>query len=471
MPATLRRSSASTLGRVTDDSTVAKRRRFVDVTPLRVSPAFARLWFGGAISGVGAMLTVVAVGLQVYDITESTLAVSLVGGIGLVPMIVAGLWGGMIADAFDRKRVLIVSALLGWGSTIGLVVMAFIDAGLDAALASGQGGEVPVWPLYVLATLSSVAATVQMTTRSAVTPRLLPAELVPAASALNGIAFGFQLTLGPALAGVLVASVGFGWTYLVDVVLFSTMFFGIITLPRMSPSEGVERPGWRSLTQGVDFLRNAPNIRMSFIVDIVAMTFGRPHVLFPAAGVLVLGGGPVTVGVLTAAMAVGTFLASLFSGPVGQVNRHGLAVARAITIYGGLVLLLGLVVLAMQLGLSGGWVSPVGPDFVDVNPIALGVAVFALLGMGASDEISAIFRGTMLLMAAPDGMRGRLQGIFTVVVTGGPRIGDLYIGILATAVALWFPPVLGGILIVGLIAVLVRAQRSFRQYDARAPTP
>lgn len=446
------------------DETPPKRRRLVDTTPLRVSPAFARLWFGGAISGVGAQLTVVAVGLQVYDITRSTLAVSLVGGIALIPMVVAGLWGGMIADAFDRKRVLIVSALVGWTSIIGLALLAWYDSGLPA-------DEVPVWPLYVLATLSSVSATVQMTTRSAVTPRLLPGELVPAASALNGIAFGIQLTFGPALAGVLVASVGYGWTYLVDVLLFSTMFLGIVTLPRMAPSEGVERPGWKSLTQGIAFLRRAPNIRMSFLVDIVAMTFGRPHVLFPALGVLVFGGGPVTVGILTASMAVGTFLASLFSGPVGHVHRHGVAIGRAISVYGGFVLLLGVTVLGMQVALANGWVAEVGTDFGQVNPVALGIAAFALLGMGASDEISAIFRGTMLLMATPDAMRGRLQGIFTVVVAGGPRIGDLYIGVFATAVALWFPPVLGGILIIGLIAVLVRVQGSFRQYDARKPSP
>jgi hypothetical protein len=446
------------------DEIPPKRRRLVDTTPLRVSPAFARLWFGGAISGVGAQLTVVAVGLQVYDITRSTLAVSLVGGIALIPMIVAGLWGGMIADAFDRKRVLLVSAIIGWLSVIGLTLLAWYDSGLPT-------GEVPVWPLYLFATLSSVASTVQFTTRSSVTPRLIPGELVPAASALNGIAFGVQLTLGPALAGVLVAAVGYGWTYLVDVLLFATMFLGIITLPRMAPSEGVERPGWKSLTQGVEFLRNAPNIRMSFLVDIVAMTFGRPHVLFPALGALVFGGGPVTVGILTAAMAVGTFLAALFSGPVGHVHRHGVAVARAITVYGGFVLLLGLTVLGMELGLATGRVADVGAAFHQVNPIALGIAAFAMLGMGASDEISAIFRGTMLLMAAPDGMRGRLQGVFTIVVTGGPRIGDLYIGVFATAVALWFPPVLGGILIIALIAVLVRVQGSFRHYDARNPSP
>jgi MFS family permease len=433
----------------------------VDLTPLRVSRAYSRLWWGGAISGIGAQLTIVAVGLQVYDITRSTLAVALVGGIGLIPMIVAGLWGGMLADAFDRKIVLFWSAVVGWLATIGLVGIAWYHATL-----TGPGD---VWPLYVLATLISVSATVSMSTRGSITPRLLPGELVPAASALGGIAFGVQLTLGPALAGILVASVGFRWTYLVDVVLFATMFVGILSLPRLAPAEGVERPGWRSLKQGAAFLRQAPNIRMSFLVDIIAMTFGRPHVLFPAVGAVVFGGGPVTVGILTAAMAVGTFLASLFSGPVGHIHRHGLAVGRAIMVYGGFVAMLGVVILVREVGDLG----PVGEEFVagQVDFLAVGLAAFALVGMGASDEISAIFRSTMLLMAAPDGMRGRLQGIFIVVVAGGPRVGDLYYGILAAAIALWFPPVLGGLLIVALLALCLRAQRSFREYDARTPTP
>src|SRR5690606_10951194 len=158
-------------------------------------------------------------------------------------------------------------------------------------------------------------------------------------------------------------------------------------------------------------------------------------------------------------------------GPVGHVHHHGLAVARSITVYGGFVLLLGISVLVLEVGLGAGWFAPVGEEFSRVNPVALGVAAIALVGMGASDESSAIFRSTMLLMAAPDGMRGRLQGIFTVVVAGGPRVGDLYIGVFATAVALWFPPVLGGILIIGLIALLVRVQQGSRECDRPPPTP
>ncbi len=442
------------------DTPAGRRRRFVDLTPLRESPAFARLWAGGAVAGVGAQLTVVAVGLQVYAITESTFAVSLVGGIGLIPLIIAGLWGGTIIDAFDRRTVLIASAVLGWTATVGLALIAWWDAGQSE-------GSVPVWPLYVLATVISVSSTMQLATRQAVIPRLLPGHLVPGASALAGIAFGFQLTIGPALAGVLVATSGFGWTYLVDVVLFAFGFLGIVSLPKLAPSELTERPGWRSLRAGVAFLRRAPNIRTSFVVDLIAMTFGRPHVLFPAVGALVFGGGPITVGVLVAAGAVGTFLAGLFSGPVGHVRLQGRAVVYAIIFYGGFVFAFGVVVGVMQTG----WFPPVGEALADANVVAIALGGIAMAGMGASDEVSAIFRNTMMMMATPDHMRGRLQGIFTVVVTGGPRLGDLYVGLLATAVALWFPPVLGGILIVGLLALVFRVVPSFRAYDAVNPTP
>jgi MFS family permease len=440
------------------DPAPARRRRFADLTPLRSSPAFARLWIGSTISAIGAQLTIVAVGLQIYDLTHSTFAVSLVGGLALLPMIVAGLWGGMLADAFDRRLVLIVSSLVGWGTTLGLIALSILAT---------VGQEPPIWEFYVLTTLNSVAATISNATRAAVYPRILPDHLIAPASALNGIAFGLSLTLGPALAGVLVASVGFDWTYGVDAVLFAAGFLGILSLPSMAPLHDAVRPGWQSLKEGMTFLRHAPNIRSGFLIDIIAMSFGRPFVLFPAVGAVAIGGGPITVGVLTAAAAIGTFLTGLLSGPVGHVRRQGLAIGRAVMIYGGFILLFGLVIAFMQTG----WFGHPGTDFAHVNMVALVLAAIALAGTGASDEVSAIFRSTMLLVAAPDGMRGRLQGIFTVVVAGGPRIGDLYAGILASLVALWFPPVLGGILIVVLVATIVRVVRSLRAYDAQHPTP
>lgn len=446
----------------TPDHAPVKRRRFVDLAPLKASPAFARLWIGNAISGIGAQMTIVAVGLQIFDMTRSTMMVALVGGVALVPMVIAGLWGGMLADAFDRRLVLIISSLTGWTAVLGLVALSTWDAML---VADGQRAE--VWPFYVLTTINTVAATISGATRSAVTPRILPVHLISRAAALNGIAIGIMLTVGPALAGVLVATVGLPITFAIDAVLFTAGFLGILGLPKLPPLGEVARPGLQSLRDGMRFMRAAPNIRMSFIVDIIAMTFGRPFALLPAVGAVAIGGGPVTVGVLTAAAAIGTLLASLFSGPVAHVHRHGVAVTRAITVYGGFVALLGAVILAMTLG----WGGPVGEDWSQVWWPALAVAAIAFAGMGASDEISAIFRSTMLLTAAPDDMRGRTQGLFTVVVAGGPRVGDLYAGAAATLIALWAPPLFGGLVIVVLIAVVTRAQRTFLAYDARNPTP
>lgn len=446
--------------------TAAPRRRLVDLSPLKASPAFARLWFGGAIAGIGAQMSIVAVGLQIYDMTRSSFAVGLVGGFALVPMIIAGLWGGMLADVFDRRRLLIASSIVAWASTLGLVALATWDAVLVA-----DGGRAPVWPFYAVTTLNAVAATISSATRSALVGRLLPPELISRAAALNGIAFGTTLTVGPALAGVLAASIGLAWTFAVDAVLFTFGFLGIWMLPALPRLGDKVAAGWPVLKEGLGFLKRAPNIRMSFIVDIVAMTFGRPYVIFPALGATIIGGSALTVGALTAAGAVGTILASLFSGPVGRVHRHGVAVARAITAFGAFALMFGVAVAVM-----GAIDHEAGPGWSGIYWPALILCGLAMVGMGASDEVSAIFRQTMLIRAVPDQMRGRLQGIFIVVVTGGPRIGDMYAGTLAVMTALWCPPLLGGIAIIGLIAVLtrvrsMRAGGTFRDYDDRHPVP
>ena len=436
-------------------------RHLVDLAPLRASPAFARLWIGGAISGIGAFMTQVAVGLQIYEITESTFMVGLVGGVALLPMVAAGLWGGMIADVFDRRTVLIASSLVAWATTLGLVVLSFWDVHLQ-----GSGSHAPVWPFFVVTTLSAVASTVSNATRGSVVGRILPEDMISRATALNGIAFGAMLTIGPALAGVLAATVGLPWTFAIDAVLFTAGFLGVWMLPPLPRLGEKVEAGWPVLREGLAFLRRSPNIRMSFIVDTVAMTFGRPYVLFPALGATVVGGGPLTVGALTAAGAVGTMLTSLFSGPVGRVHRHGVAISRAIQVFGLFAALFGVSVLLLgrvEHQPGEGWAGVHLPTLV-----ALGVC---MAGMGAADEVSAIFRQTMIIQAAPDEMRGRLQGVFIVVVTGGPRVGDLYAGALATAVALWCPPLLGGVVIMVVLAVVLRSHRAWRDYDARTPTP
>jgi MFS family permease len=432
----------------------ARRGHLIDISPLRESPAFARLWAGSAIAGIGGQMTIVAVGLHIYDITGSTFAVAMVGTLALIPMIAAGLYGGMLADAFDRRRVALASSTVAWLSTIGLVLVAW-------------SGFEQVWPFYVLTTVISVAATITGTARQAIVPRLVSRELLPAASALGGVSMGVMVTVGPALAGVLVASVGFGWTYLIDVVLFTAAFLGIVTLPAIRPEGETSRPGIESVKTGLRFLKSAPNVRMSFIVDVIAMTFGRPHALFPAVGALVIGGGAVTVGVLTAASAIGTLVCSLFSGRIGLVRKHGVAIGWSIAVYGAFVAGFG-AVLAV-LAFSGSTRST--SDIEGADLVALGIAGLMMAGTGAADNVSSIFRSTILQTAVPDNMRGRLQGIFTVVVTGGPRVGDFYVGVLALVVAVWVPPLLGGILIIALIALCLRIAPSFRHYDADHPTP
>jgi MFS family permease len=430
-----------------------RRSHFVDLSPLKESKPFRYLWLGNSLSGIGNQMTIVAVGLHIYQLTHSTLAVSLVGAFSLIPMILAGLYGGMLADAFDRRVILIISASLAWVATITLATIAWL--GVDV-----------VWPFYVLSVVISVAATVTGTVRQAVLPRLLPARLIPAASALSGMSIGVMLTVGPALAGVLVALVGFGWTYTVDVILFLSAFAGILSLPRLAPDGEVQRPGLESLRYGIRFLRGAPNVRMSFIVDIIAMTFGQPRVLFPAAGALVLGGGAVTVGVLTAAGAVGALLSSLFSGRLGGERWHGRMIRLSIVVYGLFIAGFGAVLAVMMLG-------PFGPvSATHANIVAVAIAAVMLAGSGAADNVSSIFRQTILQTAVPDNVRGRLQGIFTVVVTGGPRIGDIYVGLLATIGAIWFPPLLGGLLIAALLLLITRARKgAFLRYDALSPTP
>ena len=433
---------------------VARRSHFVDLTPFRRSPAFFRLWLGTGIAAIGGQMTVVAVGLHIYDLTGSTGAVALVGVIGLLPMIVAGLYGGVLADTFDRRRVAILAESAAWLSVLGLAALAWLH--IDV-----------LWFYYALTTLTAVATTIVGATRAAIVPRLVDRELLPAASALGGISMGISITVGPALAGVLVAGVGIQWTYTVDAVLFLAAFTGIVTLPPIRPEGGGTTRGIPALVEGIAFLRHAPNIRLGFVIDIVAMTFGMARVLYPAVGALAIGGGAVTVGILFAAGAVGTLLSSLLSGRLGHVRRQGLAIRNAVLAYGGFMLAFGLVLLPLGTRQGGS----ITDSLASANLPALALAAIALAGAGAADNISSVFRNTMMQSAVPDAMRGRTQGIFTVVVTGGPRIGDAFVGLVVLSTLLWLPSVLGGVLIVAVVAVLVRLSPSFRGYDALDPRP
>lgn len=438
-------------------SSPAKKRNLVDLTPLKEVPAFARLWWGSLLSGLGSQLTLVAVALLIYDITHDTGAVALVGGIALIPMVLSGPIGGMITDAFERRLVMIISATIMFLSTAGLLAISVLE---DFAKLGGY--HVWVWPIYVCTTIAAVSATVLGSARHASIPRILPKELITKASALNGISMGTQVMVGPALAGVLVAVSNFSFVFAADLLLTATGFLGIINLPKIHVASDATRPGWKSFKESIVYLRDYPVIGAGFIVDIFAMTLGRPYVLLPAAAATVIGGGPITVGILTAAAAAGSFSTSALSGRLTGITRQGLAIANSVKVFGAFITLLGLVLLVMGTGIFG---HP-GNTFDSANYVALGIAAFAMFGTGASDEVSAIFRTSMMQTVAPDHLRGRLIGLFISVVGGGPRLGDVYAGIMATLIGLWAGPVFGGIGIVVAMFVILRVTPKFRDFKS-----
>jgi MFS family permease len=417
-----------------------------DITPLRESPDFRRLWLGSAVSNVGSQLTLVAVGLEVYRLTQDSLYVGLLSIFALVPLAVGGLLGGSIADSHDRRTVALLSSAVLWLTTGGLALQAWLQVG-------------NVWLLYALVAVQSGAQAINQPARSAIIPALLRKELLPAANALNMVTFGLSMTAGPLLAGVLVASVGFGWTYTLDLVSFVFAFWALLKLPPMPPGAEAGRAGMRSVVEGFRFLGTRPNLRMTFILDLIAMILAQPRALLPAIGALMIGGGETTVGILLASVAVGAFLAGLFSGPLGAVRRQGSAVVWSVMGWGASVAAFGLVVVLAGRSGSGGvtfWLVP--------------AAICCALA-GIADSVSAVFRTTILQAATPDHLRGRLQGVFIVVVAGGPRLGDMLAGGGTKIFSEGWVLLLGGILCIVVAWMVARWQSGFLEYDARNPVP
>ncbi|GAA2075246.1 MFS transporter [Pseudolysinimonas kribbensis] len=432
------------------DCAPPRRRWFLDVAPLRESPAYRRFWMSGVAGGIGTQLTAVAIGIQVYDLSGTTAAVALVGGFALAPMIVMGIFGGAIVDAFDRRKVLIVASSISFVAPLGIAGLSWLSV-------------TELWPYYVFTTLSSTVGALVGAARFAIHPRLVERRLLPAVAALSGISAGLQSAVGPALGGLLVAAVGFAWTYTIDLGLFLVGFWGIASLPAIVPAVRA-RVGPAAIAEGLRFLRSARNLRTAIGIQIATFAFGRAYALLPAVGAVLLGGGATTVGILVAASAVGVIVSGVLSGPLGRVRRQGRAMliaagcmASGVAVFGALVLTLSLL--------------PHDADAHHVDlPWLIGLAT-ALVLVGAADNIAGIFRTTMMQSAAPDEMRGRLQGLYTLVLTAGPRVGDVFAGFVAAAGALWWPPLLGAVVIGIVLVAIARLRPAFRQYDAREPVP
>jgi len=422
------------------------RSLVVDTRPLRIV-RFRDLWAGLTVSNLGAQLTVVAVGLQVYTITGSTPAVGLLGLAALVPLVAFGLYGGAIVDRHDRRVVAVTSALVGWLAVLGLLVQALV-------------GNQHVVVLYALVALSSGANAVTSPARSVIIPRLVPAELMAAANALQTLGWNVSLTVGPMLGALLVAQAGYATAYGLDAVLFTFALVALARLGPMPPEPGTaSRGGFSLVLDGLRFLRGTPNLRMTFVVDIIAM-MAMPRVLFPAVGIWFIGGGATTTGALTAAVAVGGVLAGLLSGGLTRLRAQGKVITWAITVWGVAMVAFGVVLVAA------------GPHQREqLVPWALVAALVALAVGGGADSVSAVFRTTILQVATPDAYRGRLQGMFIVVVAGGPRIGELVLGAVAGKVGEQWAALGSGVLCVVALWLVVMLQRTFWRYDATHPEP
>jgi MFS family permease len=402
------------------------RKHAIDLRPLKITD-YRRLLVGQGTAFVGSMLTQVAVPVEVYDITKSSFYVGLVGFVGLLPIVVFGLYGGAIADAVDRRLLNLVSSLGVWAVTLALLAQALLNL-----------NNVPL--LLGLVFVQSAMFAVASSARGAVIPRIVPEELVASANTLNFTVGNVGQVVGPLIAGALVTlDNGFAYAYGIDALLFTAALYASARLPSIPPDGNAERASMAMVADGLRFIARRPVLVMSFLVDIAAMVLAMPRALFPAVADAKFGGN---VGPLYAAIAIGAVVAGASGGWISRVHKQGRALVFAIVGWGAAVALSGL---AGQLWL----------------------AVLLLAVAGAADLVSAVYRQTILQTYAPDEMRGRMQGVFVAVVAGGPRLGDVRAGVTASVTTPQFSWVFGGIACMVVVAVAGVLVRPFWNYDTR----
>jgi MFS family permease len=401
----------------------------MDTRPLRI-PAYRRLWTSTIVTAVGSQLTAVAVPKQIYDITHSSAWVGYASLAGLVPMVVFALWGGAVADTVDRRKLLLVTN--GGIAVTSLLFWAQAIAGLDSVVV-----------LMLLLALQQAFFGLNSPARNASVARLVPAEELPAANALSSTVMQTGLVAGPLLAGVLIPVIGLPELYLVDALALCVTVWAVFRLPALPPlGDGpARRAGIRQIAEGFAYISRHKVLLLSFLADIVAMVFGMPRALFPqlAAQTYQSYGEGLALGVLFAGIPVGAVLGGLFSGVFSRARRHGWMVIGAVVGWGAAV---------AASGLSGNlWVA---------------MAFLALAGV--ADMVSMVFRGAILLSAATDEMRGRMQGVFTVVVAGGPRLADVLHGTAGSVLGPRTAVAGGGALVVVLMLILAATVPALRRY-------
>ena len=379
----------------------------VDIRPLRESRDFRRLWFGTGISAIGTQITTVAIPFQLWEETHSTLLLGTLGIAALLPLLVVPIYGGAVADAVDRRRMLLLSDVALMLVTVGLLVNVLVGA--------------RVWVLFVAEALGTAAYGFQRPARNALTPKLVPDGQLLAAIAVEDVVFTLARVAGPAMAGLLIGGVGLAGAYAVDIGTFGASLIAIWLLPSAPPAPDADRPSWQSILDGFRLIGRRQALLGIFVVDTIAMIFGMPRSLFPAFADM-LGGGPAFLGLMYSSLFAGALAASLTSGWMGEVRRQGLGVCIAAAAWGV-----------------------------------------------AADFVSAVLRSNILLSVTPDAMRGRLSGIELAQVAGAPELGNLEAGIVASLVGVRASIVSGGVLTVIATVIAALALPAFLRYDARRP--
>ena len=407
------------------------RGLLLDTGPLRHDRDYRLLWSGQVVNGMGAQITRLALPFQVYTLTGSTLAIAALTFVQLVPILAFALAAGTLADAMDRRRLLLLTQTGLLLCSAALVVLAIM-------------GNPSLPALFAVAFVSAGLSAVDQPARSSAVPRLVPLERLPSALALNQLNYQLASIVGPAVGGIVIATVGLVGAYLVDVVSFVAAFLALLAMHPLPPLGQTMRPGLTAIREGLDFALRRRVILASFVIDLNAMILAMPVALFPAIALDVFRVGPVGLGLLASAPAAGAFLGALLSGWVASVRRVGRAVLIMVAIWGLAMAAFGLTTLATAHGFGAvAWTFP--------------VALVMLAIAGAADAFSAVFRAVILQLETPDALRGRVSSIHILVVTGGPRIGDILSALAASVVGLGPAVFVGGLLCVAGTAVIARA--------------
>lgn len=387
----------------------------VDVTPLRSSPPFRRLWLGRVFSGFGAQMTVVAVMFQVWEETRSTVWTGAVGLAQALPLVVFGLFAGSVVDRVDRRKFALLATAGQAACSVLLAVQGFL-------------GDVPVVVVLGLVAVQSCFVAGGGPVARTFVPRLLPPEQLPAGLALNRIAFQGAMLLGPALGGLVLGWLGVGGCYLVDALTFGMAFYGVFGLPPMRPDGEPSRPGLRGVLDGLAFLVRAPVVRGALLTDLAATVLSMPISLFPLVNAERFGGDPRTLGLFLSAVAVGGVAASVLSGTFTRLPRPGLVMLAGSIAWGGSLTVFGL-----------------APD--------PWVGLACLVLAGAADTVSVVSRGALVQLNTPDALLGRVAAAEQIVGQAGPDLGNLRGGLLAGVTSGAFALASGGLLCV--LAVLL----------------